>query len=73
MIRTSGKRLAFDHAKEVQARRFASGRRGIAKAVRRFLKREYGAIGEYQRIRGHFEARWDRMPVSVQGEEGEAA
>lgn len=72
VIRATKTMTKWEHAVAVQKRRHDAGKRGYAKAVRRYLKRTFGGIGEYQRMRARLDVRWDRAPVPVV-EEGEAA
>lgn len=48
------------HAREVQERRVRSGKRGIARAVRRYLTRTYRARGEYLEARRLLLVKWRR-------------
>lgn len=67
MIRTNRDRTAWEHAQVVQQRRVDAGKRGYAKAVRRYLKRDFSALGEYGRQRA-------KLPVAGMARgEGEAA
>ena len=47
---------AFGKAERVQVRRYESGRKGVAKAVRRFLARRYPEGSDF--VRARLPVRW---------------